>query len=176
MPEECRLSSKSKQIPWDQSSWRDRGTVFNIKGNGIHLLYFPLFCSEIWETLWVCSLGILKNKLFLAPQTSFSLWKSDSTLPGTSQKKIKAFSSGNIQIASFPRSALVAVDLQAHCGGVGSYPAIARQMTSLFFSIKSCSICAACWAKHTYVVTADEICMRCGPRPISSLKGNSNAI
>lgn len=42
---------------------------------------FPLFCSEIWETLWTSSLGIPKNKLFLAPHTHFSLWKSDYTLP-----------------------------------------------------------------------------------------------
>lgn len=96
--EECRLNSKSKQIPWDWSSWKDRGTVFcNIKGNGIHLLYFPLFCSEIWETLSMCSLGISKNKLFLAPHTHCSSWKSYYTLPVISQKKIKAFEFGNIQ-------------------------------------------------------------------------------
>lgn len=62
-----------------------------------------------------------------------------------------------------------------NCGSVSSYPGVAGQMTSLLFSIKSPSICAAHGAKHTYVGIADEICMRREANPTSSLKGNNDS-
>lgn len=84
------------RFPGTGGSWKDRGTLFlSIKGNGIHLFCFPLFCSEIWETFSTSSFSIPEKTLFLVPHTHFSLRKSDHTHPVISQKKIKAHDSGN---------------------------------------------------------------------------------